>query len=36
VADREGKDTLDILAGEERKHREFLVRYKKGELPIGT
>lgn len=36
VADREGKNTLEFLAAEERKHREFLIRYKRGELPSGT
>jgi rubrerythrin len=35
-ADREGKDTLEFLADEERKHREFLILYKRGELPSGT
>lgn len=30
VADKEVKDTLKFLAGEEKKHKEFLVKYKQG------
>lgn len=36
MTDRTARDTLDFLAKEEQKHREFLIRYKKGELPSGT
>jgi len=36
MSDLTARDTLDFLAKEERKHRDFLVRYKKGELPSGT
>ena len=36
MTDPMARDTLDFLAKEEKKHREFLVRYKKGELPSGT
>jgi len=36
MTDETARDTLDFLAREEQKHREFLVRYKNGELPSGT
>ncbi|HEU18106.1 MAG TPA: hypothetical protein ENO00_01820 [Deltaproteobacteria bacterium] len=36
IADREARDTLEFLAGEERKHRDFLVKYKAGKIAAGT
>ena len=30
VHDRSAKDTLEFIANEEKKHREFLVRYRDG------
>ena len=36
VVDKEVKDTLEFLAGEEQKHKEFLVRYKAGQIGAGA
>lgn len=36
VADASTQDTLKYLAGEEAKHREFLEKYLRGEIPEGT
>jgi len=35
VSDKEAKDALELLAGEEKKHKEFLVSYKKGKFPAS-
>ena len=36
IVDKEVKDTLGFLAGEEQKHRDFLVRYKAGQIGAGA
>jgi rubrerythrin len=36
VSDATTQDTLRYLAGEEAKHREFLEKYLRGEIPEGT
>ena len=36
VSDASTQDTLKFLAGEEAKHKEFLEKYLKGEIPEGT
>jgi len=32
VADKSARDTLELLAGEEKKHKEFLVNYRSGKF----
>ena len=36
IVDKEVKDTLQFLAGEEQKHRDFLVKYKAGQVGAGA
>jgi rubrerythrin len=36
VADAAVKETLDYIAGEEKKHREFLVKYRDGGFGVDT
>jgi len=36
ASDAETRDTLDYLADEEAKHQEFLERYRRGEVEVGS
>ncbi len=36
VTDKTAKDALIWIAGEETKHKEFLINYKEGKIPSGT
>ena len=36
VTDKAAKEALKWIAGEEAKHKEFLIKYKEGKIPSGT
>lgn len=36
ISDKTAKDALEWIAGEETKHKEFLIKYKEGKIASGT